>query len=235
MRCAWVMRPTTSRCLTCCMVGCGWRCFPAVAQAADVVSPHPHGATFPPLVDAILASERQGMAREGLGIDVGGSGFRIGVFNLATGALVGELERHAHGEPPGQRIVLSALETGAGGHQVEWPHRHGFSGPSRMDRPSRPPTSVRLGSALTSKRAWQHFHDGRFVLINDADAVAVAERRTVRATERRHVLTLDHWHRSGHHPSSRRSVGGQPRVRPMASSDTNGVLGRASLGPCPPG
>ena len=29
--------------------------FDAVAQAADVVSPHPHGATFPPLVDAILA------------------------------------------------------------------------------------------------------------------------------------------------------------------------------------
>ena len=33
-----------------------------------------------------------------LGIDVGGSGFRIGVFNLATGALLGELERHDHGE-----------------------------------------------------------------------------------------------------------------------------------------
>ena len=29
--------------------------FDAVAQASDLVSPHPHGATFPPLVDAILA------------------------------------------------------------------------------------------------------------------------------------------------------------------------------------
>ena len=28
--------------------------FPVVSQAADVQSPHPHGATFPPLVDAIL-------------------------------------------------------------------------------------------------------------------------------------------------------------------------------------
>ena len=28
--------------------------FDAVAEAADVVSPYPHGATFPPLVDAIL-------------------------------------------------------------------------------------------------------------------------------------------------------------------------------------
>ena len=29
--------------------------FPAVEEAASVVSPHPHGLTFPPLVDAILA------------------------------------------------------------------------------------------------------------------------------------------------------------------------------------
>ena len=29
--------------------------FDVVAEAANVVSPHPHGATFPPLVDAILA------------------------------------------------------------------------------------------------------------------------------------------------------------------------------------
>ena len=29
--------------------------FPVVQEAADIVSPHPHGATFPPLVEAILA------------------------------------------------------------------------------------------------------------------------------------------------------------------------------------
>ena len=32
--------------------------FPEVQEAADVVSPHPHGATFPPLVDAILARKK---------------------------------------------------------------------------------------------------------------------------------------------------------------------------------
>jgi hydroxymethylpyrimidine pyrophosphatase-like HAD family hydrolase len=31
--------------------------FEQVKEAADVVSPHPHGATFTPLVDAILAKK----------------------------------------------------------------------------------------------------------------------------------------------------------------------------------
>ena len=34
--------------------------FDIVAEAANVVSPHPHGATFPPLVDAILARKTGG-------------------------------------------------------------------------------------------------------------------------------------------------------------------------------
>ncbi len=35
--------------------------FPVVREAASVVSPHPHGATFPPLVDAILARHVEGV------------------------------------------------------------------------------------------------------------------------------------------------------------------------------
>ncbi|MEC8709712.1 MAG: ROK family protein, partial [Candidatus Thermoplasmatota archaeon] len=46
-----------------------------------------------------------------LGIDVGGSGFRLGVFDVNTGTLHGELHRHAHGSTTGPEEVLSALET----------------------------------------------------------------------------------------------------------------------------
>ncbi|DAC58678.1 MAG TPA: ROK family protein, partial [Candidatus Poseidoniales archaeon] len=42
-----------------------------------------------------------------MGIDLGGSGFRIGVFDTTTGALQGELERHQHASSTAPDAVLS--------------------------------------------------------------------------------------------------------------------------------
>ena len=112
-----------------------------------------------------------------LGIDLGGSGFRIGVFNLATGALVGELERHAHGGSTEPEIVLSAVRLAL--EAINWHGPIGMGFPGAVED-GRPITAPNLGEAWVGcdiGASLQPFHDGRFVLINDADAVAVAERQ----------------------------------------------------------
>ena len=112
-----------------------------------------------------------------LGIDVGGSGFRIGVFNVATGALVGELERHAHGESTEPEIVLSAVRSAL--EAINWHGPIGMGFPGAVED-GRPITAPNLGEAWVGcdiGASLQHYHDGRFALINDADAVAVAERQ----------------------------------------------------------
>ena len=111
-----------------------------------------------------------------LGIDVGGSGFRIGVFNLATGTLVGELERHAHGESTEPQTVLPALRAVLKAIGWHGPIGMGFPGAVEGGRPT---TAPNLGEAWVGcdiGASLQPYHDGRFALINDADAVAVAER-----------------------------------------------------------
>ena len=112
-----------------------------------------------------------------LGIDVGGSGFRIGVFNLATGALVGELQRHVHGESTEPEAVLSALRAALKATGWHGPIGMGFPGAVENGRPV---TAPNLGEAWVGSdigASLETFHGGQFALINDADAVAVAERQ----------------------------------------------------------
>ena len=63
-----------------------------------------------------------------MGIDVGGSGFRIGVFDTTTGALQGELERHQHASSTAPDAVLSALEIVLADLGWEGPIGMGFPG-----------------------------------------------------------------------------------------------------------
>ena len=112
-----------------------------------------------------------------LGIDVGGSGFRIGIFNLATGAPIGELERHHHGESTEPEVVLSAVRAAL--EAIGWHGPIGIGFPGAVED-GRPITAPNLGEAWVGcdiGASLQHYHDGRFALINDADAVAVAERQ----------------------------------------------------------
>jgi len=110
-----------------------------------------------------------------LGIDVGGSGFRTGVFNLDSGELVGELERFTHGDSTEPEAVLSAIRTVLDTIGWQGPIGMGFPG-AVVD--GRPITAPNLGDAWIGYdvgASLEPYHGGRFSLINDADAVAVAE------------------------------------------------------------
>lgn len=112
-----------------------------------------------------------------MGIDLGGSGFRIGVFDTTTGALQGELERHQHASSTAPDAVLSALEIVLADLGWEGPIGMGFPGAVEAHSPI---TAPNLGQAWTStdvKARLAPFHKGRFAMLNDADAVAEAERR----------------------------------------------------------
>ena len=110
-----------------------------------------------------------------LGIDVGGSGFRLGVFDVNTGTLHGELHRHAHGPTTGPEEVLSALETAI--ESLDWhgPIGLGFPGAVVDDRPVTAPNLGEAWVGVDVKERLAHFHGGRFAMVNDADAVAIAE------------------------------------------------------------
>ena len=112
-----------------------------------------------------------------LGIDVGGSGLRIGVFHLSSGALVGELKRFAHVDSTDPDTVLSAIQDAL--QVIGWKGPIGVGFPGAVVD-GRPLTAPNLGEAWVGVdigARLQGFHGGQFALINDADAVAVAERQ----------------------------------------------------------
>lgn len=111
-----------------------------------------------------------------LGIDVGGSGFRTGVFNLASGALIGELERHKHGTSTEPREVLTAIRAALQAMNWHGPIGIGFPGAVNDGRATTAPNLGEAWIGFDVAQALERFHGGRFAMINDADAVAVAER-----------------------------------------------------------
>ena len=156
-----------------------------------------------------------------LGVDLGGSGFRLGVFDTSSGRLEGYLERHAHAESTDPEAVLSALEAAIDAIGWEGPIGLGFPGAINDHRPV---TAPNLGEAWTRtdvKTRLEPFHKGRFAMLNDADAVAEAERRWTRSGCVR--LDLDHRNRLGHHAASRRCDDRQFGVRSLAASTSTGV------------
>ena len=110
-----------------------------------------------------------------MGIDLGGSGFRIGVFDTSTGALLHPLRHYNHSASTDPADVLPALVSAIEG--LGWTGPIGLGFPGAVDA-SRPTTAPNLGAAWVGKdvgAALNQFHGGAFAMLNDADAVAVAE------------------------------------------------------------
>ncbi|DAC06911.1 MAG TPA: ROK family protein [Candidatus Poseidoniales archaeon] len=110
-----------------------------------------------------------------MGIDVGGSGFRIGVFDTMSGELIGPLHQHRHGVSTGPTDVLDAICEAIERLQWEGPIGLGFPGAVEANRPI---TAPNLGEEWVDVDVSKHlmaFHGGRFVMLNDADAVALGE------------------------------------------------------------
>ena len=111
-----------------------------------------------------------------MGIDLGGSGFRFGVFDTSSGRLIGNLRHQEHGASTGPDDVLGALK--------EAIEHEGWTGPIGLGFPgavehSKAITAPNLGQAWTEvdiAAALHPFHGGQFAMLNDADAVALAEK-----------------------------------------------------------
>ena len=110
-----------------------------------------------------------------LGVDLGGSGFRLGVFEVETGTLLSKWQVIDHQEDTGPTSVIpnirdSILDIGWSG-----PIGVGFPG---MVSDNRIMTAPNLGEEWLKfdlKKELGHLHNGSFSMINDADAVAVTE------------------------------------------------------------
>ena len=112
-----------------------------------------------------------------MGIDLGGSGFRIGLFDTVTGELIGPLRHEHHGSSSAPSEVLPALVQAVADFGWTGPIGLGFPGAVEA---SKPITAPNLGEAwleVDIGAALRQFHEGRFAMLNDADAVAVAEAR----------------------------------------------------------
>ena len=112
-----------------------------------------------------------------MGVDLGGSGFRIGVFDTATGELMQPLRHHKHGSSTAPSAVLPALVRAVESYAWTGPIGLGFPGAVEA---SKPVTAPNLGDAwldVDVGAALRQFHGGRFAMLNDADAVAMAEAR----------------------------------------------------------
>jgi polyphosphate glucokinase len=112
-----------------------------------------------------------------MGIDLGGSGFRIGLFDVETGMVHGEIvtRRHQGGLHPSE--VLPALREVLTSFSWKGPIGMGFPGVVEGNQIQ---TAPNLGSAWCSislDEELSPYHDGRFTLLNDADAVAIGEAR----------------------------------------------------------
>ena len=110
-----------------------------------------------------------------MGIDLGGSGFRIGIFDTSTGALLHPLRHYNHSASTDPADVLPALVSAIEG--LGWTGPIGLGFPGAVDA-SRPTTAPNLGAAWVGKdvgATLNQFHGGAFAMLNDADAVAVAE------------------------------------------------------------
>ena len=122
-----------------------------------------------------------------IGIDVGGSGCRLAVVNTATGEVEGNVVRLGHDLDTSADEILEALRRALDGFPL-LPVGLGF--PGRVDG-----TTVRTAPNLRS--TWpgtdlaQALARPNLVLLNDADAAAVAEQRLgAAAGENGTVLTI---------------------------------------------
>ena len=110
-----------------------------------------------------------------LGVDLGGSGFRLGVFDVGTGNLCSKWEVITHdGDTKPSSVVPrirdSIIDIGWSG-----PIGVGFPGVVSNGRILTAPNLGNEWMELDFKRELENFHSGIFTMINDADAVALTE------------------------------------------------------------
>lgn len=112
-----------------------------------------------------------------LGVDIGGSGFRMGVFDLESGDLVGSLKSVEYITSPHPDAVLSMM--------VDELEEKGWNGPIGIGFPgvvanNAVRTAPNLGDAwigVDIQETLRAYHNGQFHMLNDADAVAVGEQK----------------------------------------------------------
>ena len=165
-----------------------------------------------------------------MGIDLGGSGFRIGVFDTSTGELLRPLYHENHTASTGPADVLPALVSAI--EDLGWSGPIGLGFPGAVDG-TRPTTAPNLGPAWVGKdvgAALRQFHGGAFVMLNDADAVAVAEaEHGVGHDEHDCVLTLTVGTGLGTTVHRQGTMIPNLEYGRLPSSSAKGMLGRTPL------
>ena len=112
-----------------------------------------------------------------MGIDLGGSGFRIGVFDTSTGELLHPLHHQSHASSTAPEDVLPSLVQAIEGLGWSGPIGLGFPGAIEASQPTTAPNLGEAWLAVDVGAALRRFHGGDFAMLNDADAVALAEAR----------------------------------------------------------
>ncbi|MCH1461047.1 MAG: ROK family protein [Candidatus Poseidonia sp.] len=112
-----------------------------------------------------------------MGIDIGGSGFRMGVFDTRTGALQGEFRQHRYQAPITPHSLLGRLRQSLEEENWSGPLGIGFPGAVEAGRIL---TAPNLGAEWIGVDFFEELkshHHGGFAIMNDADAVGLAEYR----------------------------------------------------------
>ena len=112
-----------------------------------------------------------------VGIDLGGSGFRIGVYDIRTGRPLERLRSFQHRASLHPDDVLPHI--GEALQDLAWsgPIGLGFPGAVVENRIQTAPNLGRAWCEVDVKGALSPFHGGQFSMLNDADAAAEGERR----------------------------------------------------------
>ncbi len=114
---------------------------------------------------------------QSLGIDLGGSGFRMGVFDLQTGDLVGELHRVQFTSSSHPNTVLPLLKERLDMLGWKGPVGIGFPGAVEDNIARTAPNIGEAWKGVDVAASLHPYHQGKFHMLNDADAVAVGEQR----------------------------------------------------------
>ena len=112
-----------------------------------------------------------------MGIDIGGSGFRMGVFDITTGALQGEFHQHQHQAPITPQTLVDRLRSCLDEANWSGPLGIGFPGAIQQGTVLTAPNLGDDWIGMNLREELKGHHNGSFALINDADAVGVAEYR----------------------------------------------------------
>ena len=112
-----------------------------------------------------------------LGIDLGGSGFRVGVYDVETGHRTEPLLSLEHRASLHPEDVLAHITEVLEERAWSGPMGFGFPGAVVNNRIRTAPNLGDAWRAVDLEATFRPFHGGRFAVLNDADAAAEGERR----------------------------------------------------------